>query len=49
MIRIPTDADIEALWAELEHEAEPQDCLDCEVLGAPCPDHDDEEDTNEKT
>ena len=43
MIKVPTDADIEAHWAKLEHEAEPQDCPECEVLGEPCPDHDEGE------
>ena len=43
MIRIPTAADIEALWASLD-DIEPQDCPECRVLDEPCPDHDDNED-----
>ena len=41
MIRIPSDADIEALWAELD-DIEPQDCPECRVLCEPCPDHEPE-------
>ena len=40
-IRIPTDADLEQLWASLD-DIEPQDCPECEVLGELCPDHDEE-------
>jgi|APSaa5957512535_1039671.scaffolds.fasta_scaffold410159_1 hypothetical protein len=35
MIRVPSDADIEALWADLEGEP---DCLECADLGETCPD-----------
>ena len=43
MIRIPTAADIEQLWSELD-DIETQDCPDCTFLDEPCPDHDDNED-----
>tara|TARA_R100001244_G_C5074422_1_gene112247 strand:+ start:239 stop:382 length:144 start_codon:yes stop_codon:yes gene_type:complete len=46
MIRIPTNEDIEALWAELD-DIEPQDCPECRVLSELfdelCPDHAEEE------